>query len=168
MLPCPQQPERRELPVNLSDYLAPNRVRFLASNTKEQALDELAGMLAATDAVTDPGAMREELAQREAQMSTGIGAGIAIPHTRAACVRRPVVAVGIQSNGIPDYEAMDGEPVRIVLMVVAGENDHDTYVHLLSEITNAIGNESVREAILAATDAQAAYVCLTTHSSPAG
>ena len=153
--------------MDLSKYLTPDRVRFLACSTRDQVLDELAALLAATDAVEDLGVMRKQLAQREARMSTGIGCGIGIPHARAACVRRPLVAVGIRRDGIPDYEAMDGEPMRIVVMVVAGENDHDTYVHLLSQITNALRDESVREAVLAATDAQAVYACFIAHASPA-
>jgi len=153
--------------VNLSEYLTPDRVCFLACNTKDQVLDELAALLAAADAVTDLGALRKQLAQREARMSTGIGCGIGIPHVRAACVRRPVVAVGIQRAGVPDYETMDGEPVRIVVMIVAGENDHDTYVRLLGEITSALRDKSVREAVFAAVDTQTVYACLTRHVSPA-
>lgn len=153
--------------MDLSDYLTPDRVCFLACNTRDQVLDKLAALLAAADAVTDLGVLREHLAQREARMSTGVGCGIGIPHVRVACVRRPAVAVCIQRDGVPDYETMDGEPVRIVVMIVAGENDHDTYVSLLGEITSALRDESVREAVFAAADTQTVYACLTEHASPA-
>jgi PTS system nitrogen regulatory IIA component len=75
-------------------------------------------------------------------MSTGIGQGIAIPHARIEGVENIIFAVGINKDGIDDYESLDGTPVRLIFMIIAGEKKHQEYLMLLSQIVKIFKKDS--------------------------
>jgi mannitol/fructose-specific phosphotransferase system IIA component (Ntr-type) len=103
--------------VSLSDFIDASKVRLsLSAGTKRDALQELVGVMG-----FEPGsqaAILEALLQRERQGSTGIGRGIAVPHCRTPLARRLQVAYGRRPEGI-DYEAIDGQPVVHIFLLVA-------------------------------------------------
>jgi len=80
-------------------------------------------------------------------MSTGIGFGIAIPHAKIASVKEMVFAIGISKKGI-DFDSIDGEPIHLVILVIAGERQHKEYLRLLSNIMSIIKKNNVKERII--------------------
>ena len=78
-------------------------------------------------------------------MSTGIGLVIAVPHARLERLRSAAVVLGVSPSGIVNYDALDDEPVRIVLMIVTAAGQPDKYANLLAEAVSILKRESVRE-----------------------
>ncbi len=139
--------------LRLADLLVPERVIRLRGTKKNEVLEELLARVVAAPAVTDPDAFRRAIHHREEVMSTGIGLGIAVPHGRLASVRDLVLAIGVHPRGIPDYESLDGHPVRIVCMMAAGDYQHEEYLRILAAISAGLKRADMREALVAEEDA---------------
>lgn len=118
--------------------------------TKEEILGELVELLARSGQIGSVEDLRERISHREQLMSTGIGLGIAVPHVRMEGVKRPTVALGISREGIPDYESIDDKPVRVVVMIAAGKDQHWEYIRLLSQIVSKFKVKGVVEDLTAA------------------
>ena len=147
--------------MKLSEYLSADRVVLLTAKTKEEALHQLVEALVADGVGADRDELETAIRRREQLMSTGIGNGLAIPHVRLPGLRRAAIAIGISREGLPDYESLDGEPIRIVVMIVAPEGEHETYVRLLAKVMDAMKQTDLREAILASPDGKQAFALLT-------
>lgn len=106
----------------------------------------------------DSGPIVEDLLAREARMTTGIGQGIALPHTRSATLPRAVGALGISREGV-DFGAIDEEPVYIIFAFVTPESEPTLHIQTLASTASLFANSEVREAIrTAATPADALEV----------
>jgi len=147
--------------LKLSDYLTPGRVVLLSGQTKDEALDELARVVAADGVETTFEELSEAIGRRERLMSTGIGHGLAVPHVRLGSTKRAVMAIGIQPAGIADYESLDGEPVRLVLLIVAPEGEHETYIRLLAKAMEVLKSPVVRDELFRSESLEEAYRLLT-------
>ena len=108
----------------LTAILKSENCLIFKNNSKEEILNGLLENLKATGKIRDIEALKKELFFREDLMSTGVGLGIAIPHVRFYETSEPVIAVGIQARGIADYQSIDGEMVKIVIMIVVGKEQH--------------------------------------------
>jgi len=146
--------------MNLSSYLTPDRVVVLRAATKSAALDELVAALAGDD----PAArrrMKDAVLRREAMMSTGIGHGLAIPHVRMPGLAQAVMAVGVSPAGLSDYEGLDAEPVRVVVLIAAPQGQHDLYIRLLAEVVNVLKDPQLRRQVVQAGDTARMHEILT-------
>lgn len=143
--------------VLLGDIVTADRVLLLEAGSKQQALETLIGSLANAPQVKDASALRREIFYREELMSTGIGSGVAVPHVRLDSVTDLVMAVGLSAEPIADYESLDHEPVRLVFMVAARGDQHAQYLKTLSALSTLVKDATMREALLGATDSEAAY-----------
>jgi PTS system nitrogen regulatory IIA component len=147
--------------MRLSDYLTRDRTMILKSDTKSAVLDEL---IAALEGSLE-GVSREQLAdavnKREALMSTGIGLGIAVPHVRMEGVSGAFVTVGVSRMGVHDFESIDGEPVRIIVLIVAPLGRHDLYIKLLATVVGLLKESSLRSRIIEAETPAEIYKALT-------
>ena len=145
----------------LIDVLNKNRILFLNCKTKEETLNILIDNLSTAPEVMD----REELAKgifhREELMSTGIGLGIAVPHLRLTSVKDIVMSVGVCRNSLRDYETLDGQPVNFVFMIVAGKDQHEKYLKLLSSISSIFKDEKLRNELLQVNSMDEFYSILT-------
>lgn len=147
--------------INIDSLLSPGRVCFLSSPHKREALLELAYMLAEAPQIQDRDRLIEAIFKREELMSTGIGQGIAIPHVRIPSVRDLVIAAGISRPGIADYQALDDQPVHIVLMLAAGEDQHAYYLKALSSLSGRLKDPQVKKAVISAESTEEVYSLLT-------
>jgi len=123
---------------------------ILQTRSKEQVLLELIELICRTGRVHSAEDLTQSIFYREKLMSTGIGLGIAVPHVRIEEISHPITAIGISHDGIPDYESIDDELVRIVIMIVAGKNQHKEYIRLLAEIVTRLKDDGVIERLCAA------------------
>ncbi len=94
---------------------------------------------------------------REKLMSSGIGLGLAIPHTRIEGIRKPIMAIGVSRRGIPDYESIDDKNIWIVIMVAAGKNQHREYIRLTAWIIQKMKNGNTIEKLLNAKNCEEIY-----------
>ncbi len=117
---------------------------------KEQALSELVDAMAANPVISDPATFREKLLAREAQGSTGIGGGIAIPHLRHESVVQPALGVAVVPDGL-DFGASDGQPVHIIVLFAIPAGQDKLYLNLLAQVMLALRNKTLYDQFLTCT-----------------
>ncbi|MBO8152777.1 MAG: PTS fructose transporter subunit IIA [Candidatus Neomarinimicrobiota bacterium] len=141
----------------ISRLLVPERVVILDCKTKNEALDSLIEVMSRVSGISSFEKLREAVFKREKIMSTGIGFGIAVPHVRIEGVNGVYMAFGVSKKGIPDYESLDGKPVHIVVLMVAGVGQHVQYLKALSRISRILRDKKTMESLIAAKDEQEIY-----------
>ncbi|HEY1405138.1 MAG TPA: PTS sugar transporter subunit IIA [Spirochaetota bacterium] len=137
----------------LGEFTDVSRVRFLTSSNKFLAIEELAQVFLNSDVCSDLEELVRTLKEREEIMSTGIGFGIAIPHVKNSAIKKIGFAVGVSREGI-NFDSMDGEPVHLIILIVAGEKEHREYLGLLSRIMDILKTPGVKDKIIAASSTQ--------------
>ena len=146
--------------MKITDCLTPDRICFLAGNTKQEAIAELVEAICQSPAIGDPDELERSIWHREEMMSTGIGMGIAVPHVRLSSVREPVMALGVHREGLHDYASLDDKPVQIISLIAAGAGQHSLYIRLLAQLAEMLKQPGIREAILAENTPQGVYEIL--------
>ncbi|WP_373761062.1 PTS fructose transporter subunit IIABC [Streptococcus ferus] len=106
----------------------------LQARTKEAAIDEMIGSLVAHGDVTDFDTFKEGIMNREAQTSTGLGDGIAMPHSKNAAVKEATVLFAKSNHGV-DYASLDGQPTDLFFMIAAPDGANDTHLAALAELS---------------------------------
>ena len=119
----------------------------LKGHTKDEILDEMLTLLCQSGAVENREMVKQALKEREASMSTGIGNGIAIPHTKTNGVTETCVAIGIKADGM-DYASLDGKPTNIFVMLVAPIDGANPLMRAMAAFSGALMHEEVRMALL--------------------
>jgi len=112
----------------------------------------IAEVLAALPSV-DLDAAMAVIMEREKLGSTGIGHGIAIPHGRLPDLETPITALVRHADGI-DFDAIDGQPVHIVVVLLAPKDEDRSHLELLAGLARALQKESVRGAVMGAETAE--------------
>jgi len=138
---------------SLESLLRPTHfVSELRSKKKSQALEELAVALAAAGVTRSPELLAELLREREALGSTGVGKGIAVPHARSTLVAERSVVVARSTKGI-EFDAVDGEPVHLLFLVVAPPMERDPiYLKVLADVVRAVRLSRTRQKLMDAPD----------------
>jgi PTS system fructose-specific IIC component len=121
----------------------------LKGTTKEAVIDELIEALDKGGKLNDKVAYKKAILEREAQSSTGLEEGIAIPHAKVSAVKTPALAFGLHKFGV-DYEALDGEPSTLFFMIAASEGASDSHIETLTKLTTSLLDDDFREALLKA------------------
>lgn len=152
--------------MTLTDLLSPEAVISpLRANSKKQALQELALHAAVLTGLPER-ELYESLLQRERLGSTGIGDGIAIPHGRMAGIGR-LVGLFARLDKPIDFEALDGQPVDIVFVLIAPEGAGADHLKALARVARVLRNQSVLEQIRKIRDPQMIYALLAESSAQA-
>ncbi|WP_438835880.1 PTS fructose transporter subunit IIABC [Streptococcus pluranimalium] len=121
--------------MKIQDLLNKNvMILDLQASTKEAAIDEMINRLVEEGVVNDFATFKEGIMAREALTSTGLGDGIAMPHSKNTAVVEPTVLFAKSSSGV-DYEALDGQPTYLFFMIAAPEGANDTHLAALSELS---------------------------------
>ncbi len=106
----------------------------LKATSKEAAIDEMITSLVEHGVVTDFDTFKQGIINREAQTSTGLGDGIAMPHSKNAAVKEATVLFAKSAAGV-DYEALDGQPTYLFFMIAAPDGANDTHLAALAELS---------------------------------
>ena len=134
----------------INNMLSENCINLnLKGTTKSEIIDELVEILYAAGKLNDKEEYKKEILKREAQSSTGLEEGIAIPHAKTSAVKVPSIAFGLSKTGV-DYESLDGEPSKLFFMIAAPANASDTHIEVLSKLTTTLLDDDVRENLLKA------------------
>ncbi|MFH8346138.1 fructose-specific PTS transporter subunit EIIC [Streptomyces sp. NPDC018045] len=126
----------------------------LSAENKEAAARSLAERMAARGRVTDLEGFLTDVAEREAQMPTGLDGGIGIPHCRSEHVTEPTLAFGRSAAGI-DFGAADG-PADLIFLIAAPAGGDADHLSILSTLARHLMDEEFTGALRAADDAAAA------------
>ncbi|HEY4774858.1 MAG TPA: PTS IIA-like nitrogen regulatory protein PtsN [Xanthobacteraceae bacterium] len=151
----------------LIDLVAPQAVMpALKVISKKQALQELAAKAAA---LTGRGEREifDVLMQREKLGSTGIGTGIAIPHGKLATLDR-LVGLFARLERPVDFEALDGQPVDLVFVLLAPESAGADHLKALARVARLLRDPDVASKLRDARDAEAIYAVLAMPSPVSG
>ena len=146
--------------MDLRRLLSVDTVHLLEKQNKVEAIERLVETVDPQRHALSHAEILDRLLAREELMSTGIGLGLGVPHIRAAGIGEPVVRVGICREGIPDYEAIDGEPVKLLFMILLKEDQQRDHVRLLAEIVALMKRPGLRESLFAAASAEQAWQLL--------
>jgi fructose-specific PTS system IIA-like component len=120
--------------------------------TREEVIKQLVDNLYLAGRVTDPDAVEEAVWQREDVYSTGVGHGFAIPHCKSASVAANSVGILRLRNGV-EWNSLDGEPVRIALMLAIRESDHaEEHLRIFARLARKVMHEDFRERLLTEQD----------------
>lgn len=149
----------------LLDFLDPQAVLpALRASGKKHALQELAAHAAKLTALDEAGIF-EALLQRERLGSTGIGEGIAIPHGKLPGLTRIFGLVARLEKPI-DFEALDGQPVDILFLLLAPEGAGADHLKALARVARVLREPGLIERVRATRDAAAVYAVLTEIQAP--
>lgn len=121
-----------------------------SAHSKAAIISEIAALLTSID----PDQAMEVIMERERLGSTGIGHGIAIPHGRLPELNEPVIAIARHAKGV-DFDAIDAQPVHIVVLLLAPDNADKAHLELLAHLARILQQERVREAIMQAASPEA-------------
>jgi len=146
--------------MQLGDLISPEAVLpSLKAKTKKQLLQELSARAARTAGLQERDVF-DVLWQRERLGSTGLGQGVAIPHGKLGGLKR-IVGVFARLAEPVDFDAVDGEPVDIVFLLLAPEGAGADHLKALARISRLLREGSAVEKLRASKDAAALYAVLT-------
>ncbi len=111
--------------------------------TKEEMIRSMVDRLAEQGLVESVAPVMRALLERERAMSTGVGGGVALPHAQSPAVREFAVAFARPQQPI-DFEALDGEPVRVVFLVV-GPGDRTGLMRIITRLSHLLYSGHLQE-----------------------
>lgn len=149
--------------MTLADILRKEQiVPDLKATNRWEAIDELLDLLVHCGKIKSEN--REAIAavvrKRENSMSTGIGFGIGIPHASTDLIGEVVGAFGRSSKGI-NFDALDNQPVKLVMLFLVPQGQFQKHLHTLANIAKMLHNKEFRASLEAAPDAEAMFKAVT-------
>ena len=124
----------------------------LKATSKEAAIDEMINSLVDKGLVTDFETFKTGIMNREAQTTTGLGDGIAMPHSKNAAVKEATVLFAKSATGV-DYESLDGQPTDLFFMIAAPDGANDTHLAALAELSKYLLKDGFADTLRKATSA---------------
>jgi len=134
--------------VKLLDHLDVRCIASLDVSTRDEAIEKLVDLLLEAKQIKDARHFYKAVLDREKIVSTGIGLGVAIPHAKLKEFDDFFIAIGIQKEKGLDWNSLDNNPVRLIFLIGGPEKRQTDYLQLLSKLTSALKEESLRKALI--------------------
>jgi fructose-specific phosphotransferase system IIA component len=145
----------------LTQILQPACVKVpLEGTDKESVIRELVDLLDANGLLLDRDVALQAVMAREQTKSTGIGAGIAIPHGKCKAVKELVMALGIAAGSV-DFASVDGKPVKIIILLVSPLDQTGPHIQALARISRLMLDEQFKQSLENAESAEQVYGLLS-------
>lgn len=135
--------------MDLNDFLGPNPdIIDLQAADRWQAIDELMNRLVVTRKIQPENrdTITEAVRKRERSMTTGIGLGIGIPHASTDLVSEVVGVIGRSHQGI-QFDALDNQPVKLVLLFLVPQGEFQKHLHALADIAKLLHKKGFRDGL---------------------
>ena len=145
--------------MNLGDILAREQiVPELQATNRWEAIDELLNTLVACGKIKPEhrASIAAVVKKRETSMSTGIGFGIGIPHASTDLIYDVVGALGRSTKGV-NFDALDNQPVNLVMLFLVPQGQFQKHLHTLANIAKLLHKKEFRQALEEARDAETMY-----------
>ena len=145
--------------MDLGDILSPQQIKTeLQAANRWEAIDELINVLVECNRIRPEHreAILAVVKKRESSMSTGIGFGIGIPHASTDLIPEVVGAFGRSTKGIA-FDALDNQPVNLVMLFLVPQGQFQKHLHTLAKIAKLLHRKEFRQALESAPDPQAMY-----------
>lgn len=155
--------------VHLASLISTDRiVPEMTARSHEEAIDELVGHLRSAGVLEadECKALLSALHTREESISTGIGSGVAIPHTFSDRANHVVAVMGRSREGI-DFSAQDDAPVHLVILFIVPSRQYDLHLRTLAAIGRLFNDEEMKQQLLSAMTADEMLLTLRRRSSRA-
>ncbi|WP_306529697.1 PTS fructose transporter subunit IIABC [[Ruminococcus] torques] len=137
------------------------RIRELLSNqsialgaeaaNKKDIIEKMTVLMETSGNLTDRKRYLKGVLEREAEGTTGIGEGVAIPHAKNAAVKKAGIAAMVLKKEV-DFESLDGEPVKLVFMIAAPDNGANEHLEALSRLSTMLMDDEFRNRLIQAED----------------
>lgn len=153
--------------MNLADILSPDQILpDLQATTRWEAIDELINNLVSTGKIKPEHreAISAVVKKRETSMSTGIGFGIGIPHASTDLIYEVVGSFGRSKKGV-NFDALDNQPVNLVMLFLVPQGQFQKHLHTLANIAKLLHNKEFRQALETSPDADAMIKIIKTHAT---
>ena len=148
--------------MNLLDILTRECIKApLDATDKKGVIDELVDLLASAGKVDDPASLKDAVWTREQARTTGIGHGLAIPHGKSESVTGVAMAIGKPAQPI-DFAAIDGKPVRLVVLLASPPDRTSDHIQALARISRLMTMEAFRDQIYEAKSGDQVFDLLQT------
>jgi len=125
----------------------------LVANEKEDVIHSMVAKLADAGYIQDIEKAQQAVIERENALSTGVGQGVAVPHATLEDLVEPRVAFARTQKGV-SFNSIDGEPVHLVFLLLAPENEISLHLKLLSRVSRLCYNPELRQALMGAESAE--------------
>jgi mannitol/fructose-specific phosphotransferase system IIA component (Ntr-type) len=135
----------------LANLVTADRIIDLKATTKNEALQELFKVMETAPEITNGAVFEESVLEREKILSTGIGLELAIPHVKIPTVSNFVMAIGRSKAGI-DFDALDGKPVKIILLIASSDKQKDDFLKVQAKVVLLFKEAAFRRKIMKAKD----------------
>ena len=136
--------------MKITDLLKPEGIKVGAQAASQMdAIDQLVALQDASGNINDKEGYKKGILAREAEFSTAVGDGIAIPHAKVAAVSRPGLAAMTVPGGV-DWNAPDGEPADLMFMIAAPEGEANTHLEMLANLSAMLMHADFANALRAA------------------
>ncbi|GAB7533542.1 PTS IIA-like nitrogen regulatory protein PtsN [Pseudomonas sp. 3A(2025)] len=146
--------------TQLEKILTPGRSLVnVPGGSKKRVLEQIADLIGREVPELDTQDVFEKLVNREKLGSTGFGNGIAIPHCRLEACQSPISAVLSLEKPV-DFDAIDGEPVDLLFVLLVPQAATDEHLQLLSQIAGMLDRSDVRERLRSAQSSDDLYQCV--------
>ncbi|MDH4157176.1 MAG: PTS sugar transporter subunit IIA [candidate division Zixibacteria bacterium] len=137
--------------MKLSKFCDESLVVFdLKAQTKDEVIEELVGLVAGSNMVTDHESLLRDIKQREDLVTTGVGYGVAFPHAKTKAVKGIVIAFGRSLKGI-NFDAMDRQPVHLFFLIAAPEDAIGAHLNVMARLSYLMKSEENRQRLLSVT-----------------
>ena len=154
--------------MNLGDILGASNIQpDMQATDRWAAIDELVGNLITTGKIKaeNRDAITAVVKKRESSMSTGIGFGIGIPHASTDLIPEVVGALGRSGKGI-NFDALDNQPVNLVMLFLVPQGQFQKHLHTLANIAKLLHIKEFRQELEQATDGEAMFQVIRKYSAP--
>ena len=155
--------------MNLGDILMSpdNILPEMAAANRWEAIDELIQQLVTTARIQPENrdAIVAVVKKRESSMSTGIGFGIGIPHASTDLIHEVVGALGRSKTGI-QFDALDNQPVTLVVLFLVPQGQFQKHLHTLASIARLLHDKEFRQELEQAPDAAAMFEIIKKYCAP--
>ena len=136
--------------MKITDLLKPEGIKIGASAADQSdAIDQLVALQATVGNISDKDAYKEAILKREAEFSTAVGDGIAIPHAKTNAVKKAGLAAMTVKGGV-DWNAADGKKSDLVFMIAAPEGEANTHLEILAKLAQMLMHKDFADALRAA------------------
>lgn len=155
--------------MNLYDYVDKSSCTVkMQAKGRDEAIEEIAKLAVRSPKLQGFSAehIRDVIAQRESQGSTGFGNEIAIPHARIEGMSSFLVFVAISRKGV-DFDALDKKKVRIFIVILGPAEEVNTHLQILAFVSRAVGHGHAKQELIHASSEEALYESFLRNASPA-
>jgi mannitol/fructose-specific phosphotransferase system IIA component (Ntr-type) len=151
--------------MELSRILTPDRIRVpLNAVDKVGVITQLIELLSDAGVLRDHRAALDAVLKREAERTTGIGYGLAIPHGKTDGCDRLVMAAGKPAAPV-DFQSLDGRPVTFVVLLLSPPDQTGPHIQALAKISRLMNIEDFRQAVARSASAEALHVAIASYEA---